>query len=226
MSSIHGVFDLSVPTHSQHLYFVVLLAGLLAMLLAYDGYLGVYILPNLVALKPFYIPLSFSLLIASIILFSDAFLESRTRLPKLHWSNVLFAAGWGVLMLLTPFVSYHNTGIEAGMPAIACIALGVVGPTACKFLIDLTAGMSVKQFIRSEWYGGTAVLAATVYLICDQYLKLSIWPATLISFGVGFVFRVTALWFTWEEPMTRSISAHVLGKNNRRVTLKEKMVPG
>jgi uncharacterized membrane protein YeiH len=119
-----------------------------------------------------------------------------------------------------------HTGIQAGLPAIACIALGVVGPTAGRFLIDVTAGKSAKQFIRSEWFVGTAVLTATVYLICYQYLLLSIWPATLISFSVGFTFRVLALWFAWEEPMPRRISAHVMGVVRRRETLKEKMAPG
>ena len=119
-----------------------------------------------------------------------------------------------------------HTGLQAGMPPIACIALGVVGPTAGRFLIDITAGKSAKQFIRSEWFVGTAVLTATVYLICFQYLMLSIWPATLIAFSVGFCFRVAALWFAWEEPMPRRISAHVMGIVHRRETLKEKMEPG
>lgn len=119
-----------------------------------------------------------------------------------------------------------HTGLQAGMPPIACIALGVVGPTAGRFLIDVTAGKSAKQFIRSEWFVGTAVLTATVYLICFQYLELSIWPATLIAFAIGFCFRVAALWFAWEEPMPRRISAHVMGVVQRRETLKEKMEPG
>ncbi len=64
-----------------------------------------------------------------------------------------------------------HTGIQAGLPAIACIALGVVGPTAGRFLIDVTAGKSAKQFIRSEWFVGTAVLDVDVYLICYQVSK-------------------------------------------------------
>lgn len=119
-----------------------------------------------------------------------------------------------------------HTGLEAGMPDIAAVALGVVGPTAGRYLIDVTSGKSAKQFIRSEWFVGTAVLTSTVYLICFKYLALTIWPATLIAFGVGFVFRVMALWFAWEEPLPRYISDHVMGPVKRRETLKEKMAPG
>jgi uncharacterized membrane protein YeiH len=119
-----------------------------------------------------------------------------------------------------------HVGLEVGMPPIAAVALGVVGPTTGRFLIDVTAGKSAKQFIRSEWFVGTAVLTSLVYLVCAQYLQLSIWPATLIAFAVGFIFRVAALWFAWEEPMPKRISSHVVGEVKRRETLKEKMQPG
>jgi uncharacterized membrane protein YeiH len=123
---------------------------------------------------------------------------------------------------------YAAIGVEAGLnanlPAIAAVAIGVVGPTAGRFLIDITAGHSAKQFIRGEWFVGTAVLTSVVYLICAKYLGLSIWPATLISFAVGFLFRVAALWFAWEEPLPR-LPEHVVGPVSRRESLKEKMSP-
>lgn len=119
-----------------------------------------------------------------------------------------------------------HTGLEVGMPPIAAIALGVVGPTAGRFLIDVTADKSAKQFIRSEWFVGTAVLTSLVYVVCYKNLGLTIWPATLIAFAVGFIFRIAAIWFAWEEPLPRLISAQVMGEVQRRETLKEKMAPG
>lgn len=118
-----------------------------------------------------------------------------------------------------------QAGINAGLPDIAAVAIGVIGPTAGRFLIDITAGHGAKQFIRGEWFVGTAVLTSLVYLLCAQYLGLSIWPATLIAFAVGFVFRVAALWFAWEEPLPK-LPVHVVGEVARRETLKEKMEPG
>jgi uncharacterized membrane protein YeiH len=119
-----------------------------------------------------------------------------------------------------------HTGLDAGMPIIGAIGLGVIGPTTGRFLIDITAGKSAKQFIRGEWFVGTAVLTSVMYVICYKYLQLPIWPSTLISFAVGFVFRVVALWRAWEEPMPRFIPEHVMGVIKRRDTLKEKMQPG
>ena len=75
--------------------------------------------------------------------------------------------------------------LAAGLPDIAAIAIGVVGPTAGRFLIDITAGKSAKQFVRGEWFVGTAVLTSVVYLLCAKYFGLTQWPATLISFAGG-----------------------------------------
>ncbi len=117
-----------------------------------------------------------------------------------------------------------QAALNAGLPDIGAIAIGVVGPTAGRFLIDLTAGHAAKQFIRGEWFVGTAVLTSLVYLICAKYLGLSIYPATLLAFLVGFSFRVAALWFAWEEPMPR-LPKQVVGELRRRESLQEKMQP-
>jgi len=119
-----------------------------------------------------------------------------------------------------------SAGIAAGLPDIASVAIGVVGPTAGRFLIDITAARTAPQFRRSEWFVGTAVLTSVAYLICEKYLGLTIWPATLIAFAIGFCFRVAALWFAWEEPLPRGIPAEVKGEVHKRESLKEKMEPG
>jgi uncharacterized membrane protein YeiH len=100
-----------------------------------------------------------------------------------------------------------------------------VGPTAGRFLIDVTAGKSAKQFIRGEWFVGTAVLTAVVYLLCDKYFGLTIWPSTLVAFFAGFFFRTGALWYAWEEPLPNGIPDSVRGEIVPRETLKEKMSP-
>ncbi len=91
---------------------------------------------------------------------------------------------------------------------ILAIFGGIGGGTAR----DIIAGKPAKQFIPGEWFVGTAALTSAMYLVCAQYFGMSIWPATLISFAVGFLFRVAALWFAWEEPMPRHIPQHVVGE--------------
>jgi uncharacterized membrane protein YeiH len=117
-----------------------------------------------------------------------------------------------------------QAGINAGLPDIASIAIGVVGPTAGRFLIDVTARNAAKQFIRGEWFVGVAVLTSIVYLICAKYFGMSMYLSTLICFAVGFTVRVLALWFAWEEPMP-NLPKEVVGDVVKRESLKEKMQP-
>jgi uncharacterized membrane protein YeiH len=93
-----------------------------------------------------------------------------------------------------------NAALGAGLPYLAAVVIGVISATAGRYIVDLTAGVTPKHFVRGEWFVGTAVLASVVYVVCDAGLGLSIWPATLISFTVGFVFRYAAMLRRWEEP--------------------------
>jgi uncharacterized membrane protein YeiH len=112
-------------------------------------------------------------------------------------------------------------GLSAGLPYIACILLGVVGPTAGRFLIDITAGKAAKQFVRGEWFVGTAIITSLVYLICAAYLGLAQWPATLIALAIGFSFRMAAIYFLWEEPLPR-VPPEYVGRLARRFNLKQR----
>ena len=123
---------------------------------------------------------------------------------------------------------YAAIGVEAalnaGLPDIAAIAIGVIGPTAGRFLIDITAGKSAKQFIRGEWFVGTAVLTAVTYLICAEYFGLSIWPATLtLSRGLLLPDRraVVCLGRAFAERRSRACP----GRSGPGESLKEKMQP-
>ena len=53
---------------------------------------------------------------------------------------------------------------------------------------------------------GTAVLTSVVYIIADAGLGLTIWPATLIAFAVGFTFRFLAA-TAMEDPLPRTGAA-------------------
>jgi uncharacterized membrane protein YeiH len=117
-------------------------------------------------------------------------------------------------------------GLEAQLPVIGAVFLGVVGPTAGRYLIDVTCGVSAKQFVRGEWFIGTAVLTSIAYYIlrAPDLLGLGFNAATVIAFAIGFVFRVSAVWWAWEEPMAR-VPASLLKGEPKRERLKDKMQP-
>ena len=95
-----------------------------------------------------------------------------------------------------------DAALRANVPALGAIVIGIIGPTAGRYFIDITSGVTPKHFVRGEWFVGTAVLTSVVYVVC-YWSGLSIIPATLISFAVGFTFRITALFKGWEEPEPR-----------------------
>ncbi|SFR68992.1 Uncharacterized membrane protein YeiH [Agromyces sp. CF514] len=90
--------------------------------------------------------------------------------------------------------------IEAGFPVIGAVAIGVIGATTGRFLIDVISGVPPKQFVRGEWFVVTAIIAAVVWIIGDA-AGLPFWAAGLIAFAIAFSFRVAALYLGWEEPL-------------------------
>ena len=79
------------------------------------------------------------------------------------------------------------TGVKVGLPVLGCLFLGVVGPTAGRYYIDITSGVPPKQFIRGEWFVAIAALTALVWILCTQ-AGLGPWASTGISF-VGRLHR-------------------------------------
>ncbi|MGH9235679.1 MAG: TRIC cation channel family protein [Acidimicrobiales bacterium] len=47
-------------------------------------------------------------------------------------------------------------GVTVGLPVWGCLLLAIVGPTAGRYYIDITSGVTPKQFIRGEWFVATA----------------------------------------------------------------------
>jgi uncharacterized membrane protein YeiH len=106
-----------------------------------------------------------------------------------------------------------QTGVKAGLPILGCLLLALVGPTAGRYYIDITSGKTAKQFIRSEWFIGTALLTGLVWILV-YWAGLSTWSAAGISFAVGFGFRLLALYRGWEEPMPREPKGIVVHKDS------------
>jgi uncharacterized membrane protein YeiH len=92
-----------------------------------------------------------------------------------------------------------DAALDAQLPIMGALAIGVVGATAGRYVVDLTSGVTPKQFVRGEWFVGTALLTSALYVVL-YYAGLSIGPATLLAVRCGFVFRLIALVHGWEEP--------------------------
>jgi uncharacterized membrane protein YeiH len=104
-------------------------------------------------------------------------------------------------------------GVEVGLPVLGCLLLALVGPTAGRYYIDITSGKTAKQFIRSEWFIGTALLTGSVWILV-YWAGAGTWWAMGIAFAVGFTFRLLALYRGWEEPMPSEPKGVIVHKDN------------
>ncbi|MGQ4374196.1 hypothetical protein ACN6K9_007378 [Streptomyces sp. SAS_267] len=89
---------------------------------------------------------------------------------------------------------------EVGLPVLGSLVLAVVGPTAGRFLIDVSCGVPPKQFVRGEWFVALAVLTGAVWIALDQ-AGLPCAASAPLAFVAGFTVRLTALYRGWEEPL-------------------------
>jgi uncharacterized membrane protein YeiH len=108
-------------------------------------------------------------------------------------------------------------GVSIGLPALGCIALGVVGPTAGRWLIDVSCGVTPKLFVQGEWF---ATIAAGTALFWYGLNSWGVdgwngWLAYVLAFVVAFTIRVLALYRAWEEPLAREPAGVYIHSNGR-----------
>jgi len=101
-----------------------------------------------------------------------------------------------------------------GLPIIGSIAIAVIATTAGRYYIDVTSGLPAKQFVRGEWFVGTAVLTAVVWLALDA-AGAGVWWCAGVAFIVGFTVRLLALYRGWEEPMPKEPKGVVIHSDGR-----------
>lgn len=92
--------------------------------------------------------------------------------------------------------------LDAKLPILAALIVAVIATTAGRYYVDLTSGVVPKQFVRGEWFVGTALLTAGVWIVCDQ-LGVEYWLAVGLAFIIGATFRIVALYRGWEEPLAK-----------------------
>ncbi len=112
-------------------------------------------------------------------------------------------------------------GVEVGYPVWGCLLLAVAGPTAGRYYIDITSGVTPKQFIRGEWFVGTALLVGLAWILVYSATK-DTWLAAGVGFVVGYGFRSLAMFRGWEEPLASEPEGVVM-HDDRRPLLGRKL---
>ena len=116
----------------------------------------------------------------------------------------LFREGWFQFMTAFSLPWYAIVGaqkaIDQGIPVLGAVLLAIVGPTAGRWLIDVSSGVTPKQFIRGEWFVSIAALTGIVWILAT-WAGAGTWLAAGIAFAIGFTVRLLALYRGWEEPL-------------------------
>jgi hypothetical protein len=63
-------------------------------------------------------------------------------------------------------------------------------------------GVTLKLFIQSEWYVGTALLAAAVW-VAGEAANLNVWVSTAAAFVIAYTVRVLAMYRGWEAALAK-----------------------
>ena len=164
----------------NYLYFVIELAAIIFFMASYDGYIEVYIFPDLYYLTPYFLPLFFSSIFIGLVLFADSFLEVKRQFPKLHSTNLGIVIVWGMLMLLIPFTSYHFIAtlmnLWAFVSVSAALAAGVV---------------SLNRHFRPSWFFMFAWSGLLITLFIVMMVRRGIIPITMLTENL---FRLGMIW--------------------------------
>jgi uncharacterized membrane protein YeiH len=105
-------------------------------------------------------------------------------------------------------------GVTVGLPVLACLLLALVGPTAGRWLVDVSSGVTPKQFIRGEWFIATALLTGAVWILV-YWAGAGTWWAAGIAFVSGYTLRTLALFRGWEEPLPKEAKGVVIHGKGR-----------
>ncbi len=164
----------------NYLFFVLLLASFIFEEASYSGYLQIYGFPDLNVPIQYIEPVALPLLIGSMVLFSDSFLELKNRLPKLHATSLVILIVWGGLMLLIPFTSYRFlASLMAPWSLVSLLAIFIFG------LASWRGGYQPSRFFILAWLG---LIFSVVWVLL---VRLGLASSSLLSENA---FRMGYLW--------------------------------
>ncbi len=176
----YNLFLLVSLRERSYLYLVMVLASMIVFEAAYSGYSEIYFLPALSFLSHYFLTISFALTFLSMLLFANAFLELKTHLPMFHRLNVALAAVWAVLLLLLPFISYHDFFL-LGL-SLALISMTII---LIDGIVAWRQGIAHTRFFMASWLG-LLVAIAVVILVRAGFM-----PSILIT---ERAYRLAILW--------------------------------
>jgi signal transduction histidine kinase/PAS domain-containing protein len=146
MILIYNLFVLYSLRDASNFYYICFLASIILWSVTYDGFAAAYLWPKLYIINGLVVRFFYIFVMASILMFTDTFLELKTRSPGLHRTIMFMMAGWGLAFLLTFFLSsYLITLLVLPYGIFTLIVAGVAA------IISWRAGFMPARFFLFSW---------------------------------------------------------------------------
>ena len=188
-NAFNGALLARRPDHFKHFTLVGV------MLLAIAGGIGGGVVRDVLLNKvpaplttPWY--LIFSLLAANLAILIDWQSGQRFR-EGLFQFMTAFTLPWYAIV-------GASKAMDAHLPDIAAVLIGIIGTTFGRYIIDISCGVIPKQLVRGEFFILAAALSSISYVVARE-LCMDLTVATIVAFAIGFGFRLAAQTFGWEE---------------------------
>ncbi|HXV42654.1 MAG TPA: 7TM diverse intracellular signaling domain-containing protein, partial [Anaerolineae bacterium] len=169
----------------SYLHYVWFVASCLLFSAAYEGLGAQYLWPNLTGWQQVSVIYAVSSMLASALIFTMTFLDTRKQMPRWHMIITLLLLGWGLFAVAGLFFSY-------GFIAQNITLWIVLSP-----LVSLAAGcIAWWRGYRPARYFVLAWILFAVSAVALQLLRAGFLPSNLVT-EKGFYFGVTAFVLLW-----------------------------
>jgi signal transduction histidine kinase/PAS domain-containing protein len=181
---IYNLFLLFSLREASYLFLTLFLANMIFFEATYAGYTEVYLITSLYYLKTYYQALSFALMLVLVLLFTDSFLEAKTRSLRLHRVIIAILGVWGALMLLTPFTNYHTIALLMMPWALVTLVAVFVA-----VIISWRGGFLPARFFMIAWLGLAVSLSITILV---RLAAVTSTPVTEAIYRVGVIWMAAS----------------------------------
>jgi signal transduction histidine kinase len=191
---VYHLFVFYSIREASYFYFVCFLASNILLYLVYDAFATLYIWPNWPILNRYALPLLLIATMASILMFVDTFLEAKARNPRVHRLIQFLMAGWGILLVLVPFISYGLILMLLAPYSIISLVGAAIGG-----LISWRNGYRPARFFLFAWVG------VLLGMVISLSVREGFLPSTTLTENFSRIGRLWLIAF-WSISLTDRVN--------------------
>ncbi|MBP1693508.1 MAG: two-component system, NarL family, nitrate/nitrite sensor histidine kinase NarX [Chloroflexi bacterium] len=163
----YHLFALYSLKEINYFYFVLVLASAILFFGSYEGVADQYLWPGWSQYKLPLLTITMAIFFMSTLKFGDAFLEQKSRAPRIHLLFNLMIGVWGLMIVIVPFFSF---GFMAQITSILIILTPIMAAVAGFY--SWRKGYHPAKFYLVSWLG------FILGLVIVELVRAGILPST------------------------------------------------